>query len=399
MRRRFLLTALLMFGLWLAACTPQADPTPDSSTPMDGEERQTATPVPLTVEGWLTAAEPITPQNIMRLRPLGELHTVEPASTLFTYALSPDQTRLAALNLDVLTVWDLVNGETLFTQSHGGATAVYFSPDKTALYLLTPDGVLALLNAETGAALDELRLHPDYTAHAYAPDEGLMAVGGSDGSIKVWDVLARRSLTTFAEGAPVAALAFSPDGETLFASDDRGALNLWQWRDQTLTATASTNAAPFDSAYSEDGRHIAINTGRLLVWDTLTGNLREIPTVAGGLMMRFVRGQPFLMLDSENGLEIWNLLTMSPAAVLTELKGAVQAATSPDGALMFALVRASEAGASVWSLSNLSSGSVARGTFAIETPTLFDVAWTQDGFLLLVFDTRGFVTLWGIAES
>ncbi len=386
---------LMVVMLSLAACAPSDAPSPM----LTSDERATPSPVPLSVQGWTTAAERITVENAPRLRPLGELRTIEPFSTLFAYTLSPDGTRLAALNYDFLTVWDLIDGTTVFSVERLSATQVYYSPDKSALYLLAPDGTLRILDARDGRQRDSLRVHPNFSgAAAYAADVGLLALGGNDGTLKVWDVMARRSLVTFGEGDSVSALALSPDGEMLLSTSANGSAALWRWRDQTSLALTTLPAQPFAAAFSDDGRYAAISAGRVVVWDTLTAATHTLDTEHSGLLLQFVRGQPYLMLDSADGLEIWNMQTLARAAVLTDLKGAVQADTSPDGALMFALVRASEGGASLWSLANLARGSVARGSLSIDTPTLFSVLWSADGFSVLVFDVRGFVTVWGVAE-
>jgi WD40 repeat protein len=389
------ITLLLILALILAACTP-TDMLPPTLTP---DERPTPTAVPLTVQGWIAAAERITTQNAPRLRPLGELRTIEPFSTLFAYAISPDGTRLAALNLDFLTVWDLIDGSTVFTLERLGATQVYYAPDKSTLYLLAPDGTVRVLDAETGNQRDSFRAHPDFSgAVAYAADAGLLALGGNDGTLKVWDVVERRSLVTFGEGAVIGALALSPDGETLLSASEDGNAALWRWREQTSIAVTTIPLKPFTAVFSDDGRYAAMSAGGVVVWDTLTGEARTLPSEHGGLLMRFVHNQPYLLLDTAAALEIWNLQTNTRAAVLTDLPGAVSADTSPDGGLMFGLVRNSESGASLWSLANLARGSVARGSLSIDTPTLFSVLWSADGFSVLVFDVRGFVTVWGVAD-
>lgn len=388
------ITLLLILALMLAACAPVDAPSPTPTS----DERPTPTAVPLTVQGWTAAAEPITAQNAPRLRPLGELRTIEPFSTLFAYAISPDGTRLAALNFDFLTVWDLIDGSTMFTLERLGATQVYYAPDKSTLYLLAPDGMVRVLDAETGNQRDTFRAHPDFSgAVAYVADVGLLALGGNDGTLKVWDVVERRSLVTFGEGAAVSALALSPDGELLLSALANGNAALWRWREQTSTAVTTLPAPPFASVFSDDGRYAAISAGAVVVWDTLTGEARTLPAEHGGLLMQFVRGQPYLMIDTLDALEIWNLQTNTRAAILTDLQGAASADTSPDGALMFGLVRNSESGASLWGLANLARGSVARGSLNIDTPTLFSVVWSADGFSVLVFDVRGFVTVWGVA--
>ena len=91
---------------------------------------------------WTPAGEAITLQNVQQIRHLGRLESPAPPSTIFDYALSPDSTRLVALNNDTLSAWDLVSGEMVFSTSRSGrgdSTCGHFSPTShTAHRLFTP---------------------------------------------------------------------------------------------------------------------------------------------------------------------------------------------------------------------------------------------------------------------
>jgi WD40 repeat protein len=62
------------------------------------------------------------------------------------------------------------------------------------------------------------------TGVAFA-DSGMLAVGGSDGSLRVWDPSRRASRVVGAAGSPVAAVTASPQGDRLVISDRRAKLH------------------------------------------------------------------------------------------------------------------------------------------------------------------------------
>jgi hypothetical protein len=67
-------------------------------------------------------------------------------------------------------------------------------------------------------------------------------------------------------------------------------------------------------------------------------------------------------------------------------------ALSPEGSLAF--TASLENDVHLWRLED----TLARGTFSANNPHILDVAWTDDGFLVLFFDARGPVEVWGISE-
>jgi hypothetical protein len=73
---------------------------------------------------------------------------------------------------------------------------------------------------------------------ALSPDRTRLATGGTDGTVRVWDVLTRRVTTTLVGGGWIDSVAFGPDGATL-AVADTGTVRLWDLASTTVTATLS----------------------------------------------------------------------------------------------------------------------------------------------------------------
>jgi WD40 repeat protein len=111
------------------------------------------------------------------------------------------------------------------------------------------------------------------TALAYAPGGGLLASGGSDGWVKLWDPLAGREVRTPVRLGPTTAitsLAFSPDGVFLAAGNLGGGVTVWSvargliLRQHTLGVGETVIGRPALAVFSPDGERLAVGHGRFL---------------------------------------------------------------------------------------------------------------------------------------
>lgn len=397
MNQQIFRPALLLTIIWLlAACGAAPTPAPG--------ERPTPTPLP-TAEAWTAPARAVTLQIADDLRELGVLEVPEPPSTVFGYALSPDQTLLAGLNSTWLLVWDLVSGELLYSVPSRAANRVYFSPDKDEIFTVNRDGVIEVFNATNGIAKDTVTAFPNYSnIAAYNPELGLLALGATDGTFKVWDMPARESLLTQSLSATqeITALSFSQTSGHLALGNSEGLVEIWQITgERQRQSQAETLARVSALLFSPDDRFlIASSPVSSIVFNTEDASQLHLLNTGGtGDVLTFIPDSSYLLTHTGTPeVLVWDVeLGDVIAEILRTGQDRVSVDTSPDGKLLF--LADLGVGASLWSLENMSEGAVGRASLNVPQTTIFNVAWTEDGFQLLLFDTTGPIHVWGIGPE
>jgi WD40 repeat protein len=122
---------------------------------------------------------------------------------------------------------------------------------------------------------------------AYALDGRILASGGKDGMIRIWDAgsLRRRSEWNSKQGE-VNEVAFAPDGKTLASAGDDGTVRLWDLAGRQLAKLQPTGGRHELAAlaYSPDGRTVAAagEAGWVWTWDLTTAAVRAARDLKAG---------------------------------------------------------------------------------------------------------------------
>jgi WD40 repeat protein len=136
--------------------------------------------------------------------------------------------------------WDVATGKVLVTTSYhvtNVTTDPYpvgqtvFSPNGDVLAVPLTTGSIELRQARTGTRLGVLAAHQDFvTTVAFNQDGTILATGGGDRTVELWNTTTRQQIGTRLVGhnGVIKGIAFLPGGHTLATvSDDDPAVRLW----------------------------------------------------------------------------------------------------------------------------------------------------------------------------
>jgi WD40 repeat protein len=394
------MAALVCLVVVIAACAPATQTATESPPGTFAPQPRDLPTQPPPV--WTESGEVVTLANAAQLAYLGRLDAQGIASTLFAYAFSPEGTRLAGLNNEQLIVWDLITGQIVFNTGRVGALFVFYAADKTEVYTVDNTGLLNIYDAESGGLKEPLPGHPRFNGRtAYYADAGWLAMGGLDGTVKVWDVANRTSMVTIeAHKLQITALAFSADGQRLATGSDDQVVKIWDWRNRV--SLSESQATPQMLAFSPDGDQLAVGEPeQVTLWDivssALSHTLQTGPRGASNVLVYSPDGQ-YLIADS-GGLQlgVWDPKAGKLVGALPELTAdSTSAAFSPNGQVLATAVL----GGSVylWDMSTAQSSQLNRAELAVGTRQMLYADWTPDGFSLMLFDATGPIQVWGIPK-
>ncbi|HVQ91484.1 MAG TPA: BTAD domain-containing putative transcriptional regulator [Mycobacteriales bacterium] len=136
-------------------------------------------------------------------------------------------------------LWDTRTGHRRWRADIGSpeGQAIALSPDSRTLVVGTLGGAVVLLDIATGRVLARhtLRLSAQIWSADFAPDGGVVALGGNDGQLHLLtaDTLLEIGQLPIGTGATWALAAYTADGSALSAVDERGHVVRWDARPQS----------------------------------------------------------------------------------------------------------------------------------------------------------------------
>ncbi|HTU93908.1 MAG TPA: sigma-70 family RNA polymerase sigma factor, partial [Gemmataceae bacterium] len=344
----------------------------------------------------------------------------------WTIAFSADSKTLASCSHDkTIRIWDVATGKELRQIKHNNSIhKVALSADGRVLAsidfvegthevtggaFLEPDNLVRVWDTATGKELRQLAMpakklpggdKASFNSIGFAPDGKTLVTSGSDGALRFWEPETGKELRHIAGFAvDLNEFVFAPDGKSLAIVDDRHAIRL-------LDLAGGKDRVPSlghrDRVSSigilPDGQTVATMSqdGTLRFWEPATGReLRRREVSVDYTRFSGLRpdGQTYLTVGPDKLYRLNDLAGGAEQAVLHGHESPFPAALSPDGKTL-ASVNADK----VVRLLDPATGAVRHALTKVKH-FVWDMAFTEDGRVLVVWDADCNVTFWDAAAG
>jgi serine/threonine protein kinase len=198
---------------------------------------------------------------------------------------APTQHLLATAAADgTVHVWDSATGRTLaiYRGHTGNVNSLAWSPDANASplgggYCIVSGGddySVQTWEALTARAIATYRGQPTRVLRvawspnvyasflsSYAPDSSRVACGREDGTVQMWDTIARREVLSYRYAAATSVVAWSPDGQRFACATAAKTVEVWDIHTNLKLVTFAHSTPPLVMAWSPDGKYIASGGG------------------------------------------------------------------------------------------------------------------------------------------
>jgi WD40 repeat protein len=284
---------------------------------------------------------------------------------------------------------DITTAQRTLTGDTGRVWAVAWSADGR-LAIGGHDGSVRVWDA-TAATSTELTGHTGPVWAVAWSTDGRLATGSEDGSVRVWDVAAATSSELIRHTGWVRSVAWSTDGRLATGGHD-GSVRVWDATATTSTELTRHTGPVWAVAWSTDGRlATGGHDGWVRVWDAtaatstrLTGHTGSVWAVAWSADGRLATG------GHDGWVRVWD----ATAATSTELSGhtrtVLAVAWSADGRLA---TGGEDGSVRVWDVAAATSSELTG-----HTGSVWAVAWSADG-RLATGGEDGSVRVWDVAAA
>lgn len=197
-------------------------------------------------------------------------------------AFSPDGALLASGERENTRLWDVQTRKQIavFKKHNILVESVAFSPDGKTLASVD-DSCIRLWDTRQQREIGVLGQEPSregsilwpstIQSMAFSPDGKLLASGGTDNTLRLWEVQERKQIFMHQNQSIISAVAFSPDGKTLAWGGNRAEIYLWNVVKWGLVATLNMPGPIQTLAFSPEGHFLAAGDGgSTCVWDLKT---------------------------------------------------------------------------------------------------------------------------------
>ena len=287
----------------------------------------------------------ISPDNATSLEPIARIQ-FSPWEVVLAISWSPDGGTLAISAGEKIHLVEAGTfKERLVLEPGVWMPALAISPEGPLLASGGRDGTVHLWDWMTGEMLQSIRAHKKGTnTVAFSLDGKLLASAGNDGMVRLWDAKTGELQTEMIGGSyGIPGVAFTPDGASL-AIANGDVIRIRQLQTGRFVQTLRGNASFYCLAFTAGGQVLATgdSDNGVLLWDYPSGEIRfRLAAHAGersrpaALIWRVAFSPDGRLLASAGGdqtVRLWEVAIGKLIVTLTRHSAAVTSlAFSPDG--------------------------------------------------------------------
>jgi WD40 repeat protein len=168
---------------------------------------------------------------------------------IYAVAASPDGRTAAGCGEDgIVHVWEIETGRRIFTlvpregsdRRYGGLFSITYAADGTLLAAGGADGSISLFNPITGQYVRSIEGHESTVIDLSVSMENsrILASADEEGRIRVWDLEDFSPIAAINGGEePVSRVEPAPDTPSILASSGLGEITEWNYREEGITLT------------------------------------------------------------------------------------------------------------------------------------------------------------------
>ncbi len=279
--------------------------------------------------------------------------------------------------------------------------SVVYSPDGRYLASGGSDNTIKIWEVATGRELRTLTGHSDFfRSVVYSPDGRYLASGSFDKTIKIWEVATGREVRTLTgHSGWVNSVVYSPDGCYLASGSWDKTIKIWQVATGKELRTLTRHSGwVYSVVYSLDGHYLASGSqdNTIKIWQVATG--KQLRTLTGHSRgVRSVVYSPdgrYLASGSvDNTIKIWEVATGKELRILTGHSYRVYSVVySPDGRYL---------ASGSWD-KNIKIWEVATGkqlrTLTGHSNRVYSVAYSPDGRYLASGSGDKTIKIWRVGQ-
>jgi WD40 repeat protein len=173
-------------------------------------------------------------------------------------------------------------------------------------------------------------------AVAFAPDGKLLAAGGQDKIVRIFDAATGKVTTSINHPEPILDVAFSPEGTLLATTCGDNAMRVWDIATGTEKLTCRGQLGRMERVqFSPDGKLLLTSGGQdgAKIWDAGSGAVKRTWTVPKASLhcAVFANSNWIMAGDSQITLHLWNIETGAERARLSGFGSGPELAFATDG--------------------------------------------------------------------